>query len=244
MSGLSADAARGLTVDRTWETRTDDDQNLVWSVDEQQGFVQGPLELAFLCDKHLTLNLDDGQLALSIRSGQLEAVFLPGSHHLAVGTGDGALSPEGQLIFLLTEFPIHLRWREGVSIHVAKGDGQLDRLSVIGSCTCVIDGPADFWRCFLAGTDQIGEEFIRKVIDALVRSRLEALVADLVEQGMGGTAAAQARLLQLTPEEFGEELYEYGLDCAQIAVYTAAPPVEESISSVAGQFRRDGDYGA
>ena len=241
MGEIRDDDYRGLKVDRTWETLPADGRVLAWSVDHEAGLVQGPLDLAFLDGKQLVLNLDDGQVALLVRSEDLEAIFLPGSHHLTVGGDATTLTPDGQLVFLLTSAPVQLRWREGTSLHVIGDDGQDRRASVIGHCTCLIGGPARFWRCFLAGVEEIGEEYILKVIDTLVRSRLEAIVADAVQQSIGGAGAAQTRLTQLTPEEFSEELQEYGLECVQIAVYTATPPVEESVSSTAGQFPCDGD---
>jgi len=243
MGEIHDDSYSGLKVDRTWEPLPADGRVLAWSVDHEAGLVQGPLDLAFLDGKQLVLNLDDGQVALLIHSEDLEAIFLPGSHHLTVGDDATTLTRDGQLVFLLTSAPVQLRWREGTSLHVIGDDGQERRESVIGHCTCLIDGPARFWSCFLAGVKEIGEEYILKVIDALVRSRLEAIVAEAAGQGIGGAGAAQTRLTQLTPEEFSEELQEYGLECVQIAVYTATPPVEEPVSSTAGQFHHDGDNG-
>jgi len=220
-----------IQVSKTWESVSTPQDAIEWSVTTDGGLVQGPLDLEFLRSKQIALNLSDGQVALLLTNDEVNAVFVAGSHLLSIGSATGQLAPDGNMLFLATGQPIHLRWRHDSALHVNGPDLSTDSIPLIGSCTCLIGGPLRFYRSFLAGAERTDDDFLGRIIDTLVRSHLESVLDSICHApGVGpaiNPAVLQSRLTQLSTDELSEELDEFGLMCTQLAVYTATPPIED-----------------
>ena len=50
-----------------------------------------------------------------------------------------------------------------------------------------------------------------------------------------GPAEIQSRLTRLTPEDLADDLVPCGLACVNLAIYTAAPPVENEFVTAGAQ---------
>lgn len=196
-----------------------------WSVNPDQGLVQGPLDLGFLDGKRIALTLRAGQMALVVAQEELQAVYLDGCHVLAVGREDEDLSADSHLVFLDVNNGLDVGWTADEPLAGgAAGD-------VIGNCTLYIEGPGRFFATFLAGVDDWNEEFILRVVRQATGSALERILKVVATDPMG----LQARLANLDPADLDEELAPLGLRCRRAALYTSAPPVESG-ADAAGQF--------
>ena len=63
-----------------------------WSVDQELGLIQGPLDLEFMRGKRMLLALEQGQYALLVGDNSLKAVYLEGGKQSIAGTAGGGLT--------------------------------------------------------------------------------------------------------------------------------------------------------
>lgn len=219
---MSADylTDKGLGHGRDWTVLPADNGPLEWTIDPEDGLVQGPLELESFRGRRLTLVLTEGQYALLVLDHGLAGVYLDGAHTLDVGTGENQLPPSSRLVFLAAERTLDVVWnRDNPLGMTVRGGDQL-----IGGCSLVVEKPACFYRTFLAGTDDSDPGFVSRLIDQYVRGLVENLIGDLDPDA--GTAAIQSRLTALSPGDLADDLETCGLRCVNLALYTAVPPVE------------------
>ncbi|MBE0566965.1 MAG: hypothetical protein IH621_13475 [Krumholzibacteria bacterium] len=224
--------SRGLGHGRDWSVLPAEGAAYEWTIDPQQGLVQGPLDLEFLRGQRVALHLEPGQIALLVRGRSLQAVFLDGGHILDIGDGDGQIPPDCRLVFVAQTRSLDASWTRDDPLDA--GDG----VAVIGSCTLAISGPGRFFETFLAGLEAWDEPFLLR----LVRQAVQAAVAGMLEGGEADPLRLQARLTALDPAELDDELGPCGLACVRAAFYTATPPVGSGRAADAGQFtsvRRD-----
>lgn len=180
-----------------------------WTIDDAAGFLQGPLDLAFLDGKVLDLHLDAGQVALLSDGSDVAAAFLPGQHVLTVGHEGGDLPSRGSLLFLTTGADIRLRWPDG-------------------DCRLRLTSPVAFHAAFLRRSEKVGQEFVLRVLTALVRDRLEA--APRTPEGAGtGELAATAP----TRRELERALGPLGLTCLALRLGPARAPATTPASTPA-----------
>jgi len=217
----------GLNHGRNWTTLPDDEAVVDWSVQPDQGLVQGPLDLEFLRGRKVALSLEPGQVALLICDDSLQAVYLDGGHILDVGHGRGQVPCSGHLIFLAVGQGLDIRWSSVEPLELGESGPGL-----IGHCTLAIEGPGRFHDTFLAGDDQWDEDFIMRLVRQATRAALERVLAD---NGLDA-GRLQARLANLEPADLDEELAPLGLSCRRTALYTAAPPIEMAPADTTGQF--------
>lgn len=218
----------GMRQDRrhTWRTEGTDEAVIDWSVNPDQGLVQGPLDLGFLDGQRIALTLQAGQIALLIDGDGLQTVYLDGCHVLAVGSGRGDLPTDGHLVFLDVSRGLNVRWTAEESVSAGAGG------EIIGNCTLTISGPGRFFETFLAGVDEWDEDFIRRVVRQAARAAVERALEEVASDPL----RLQTRLANLDPMDLDEELVPLGLGCSRAALYTSAPPVETAIPDVTGQF--------
>jgi len=222
---MSADylTDKGLGNGRNWSALPAEEGPLEWSVDPEGALVQGPLELESFRGRRLLLVLEEGQYALLVGEQGLAGVYLDGAHTLDVGTGENQVPPGARLIFLAAERTLDVAWnRENPLGITGRGGDQL-----IGGCRLEVARPACFYRTFLDGSEGSDPEFVTRLIDQYVRGLLENLLDDLDPRG--GTAAVQSRLTALGPQDLADDLETCGLRCVNLALYTAAPPVESDL---------------
>lgn len=220
---------RGLTNGRQWAALPLDGGPIEWSVSADQGYVQGPLDLEFLRGQKLSLLLTEGQQALLVQDGQLRAVYLDGAHYLEIGQGERQIPPSCQLIFLALEQSLRLRWPRTAPL----AWGPEPEQTLIGNCSLSIEWPGRFFGTFLQGQPQPDPDFILRLIDQMIRGLFEDLLTVGVDsETTAGAYELQARLTRLSPADLNDELNSCGLNCTRLAVYTAAPPVEDQIREV------------
>ncbi len=217
----------GLSNGRQWSALPLDGAPIEWSIDPQKGYIQGPLELEFMRGQKLSLILEEGQQALLVHEGQLQAVYLDGAHYLEIGCGQRQIDPSCQLIFLALNEPLRLRWPRSEPLRWGPTADQ----SVIGSCSLVIEWPGRFFGTFLQGQQHPDPEFIERLINQIV----SGLFAEHLGGGPAGEGTPlanelQARLTRITPSDLNEDLNACGLSCTHLAVYTATPPIEDDMS--------------
>ena len=217
----------GLKHGRNWTLLPDDEAVVDWSVQPDQGLVQGPLDLEFLQGRRVLLTLDPGQVALLVCDASVQAVYLDGGHMLDVGHGRGQVPSRGNMVFLTIGRGLKISWNATAPLAM-NGNGP----GLIGHCTLAIDGPGRFYDTFLAGNDQWDEAFIMRLVRQATLSALERVLA---ETGTDSTRL-QVRLANLDPSDLDDELVPLGLSCRTTSLYTAAPPVEAIPSEVTGQF--------
>ncbi len=214
----------GLQSGRDWDSVPADEGPLEWTLDHRQGLIQGPLDLEFLRGRKISLVLEPGQMAMLIQDGDLKAVYLDGAHYLDIGHGNHQVPAESRLIFLATNRHINLNWPPQAPLRMGPN---LDE-ALIGGCSLTIDGPARFYRTFLDTPEIPDPDFLVHLIDQLVRGILEELLSDLFDPAATTEPAEiQSRLTRLVPEELADDLAPCGLACVNLAVYTAAPPVDD-----------------
>jgi hypothetical protein len=213
----------GLQNGRDWDSIPADEGPIEWSLDHRQGLVQGPLDLEFLRGRKMSLALESGQMALLVQDSDLKAVYLDGAHYLDIGHGNHQVPADGQLVFLAADRNINLNWSRATPLQLGPGRQE----ALIGGCSLTIDGPARFFRTFLDTPEMPNPEFLVGLIDQMVRGILEENLGSLFGSAeLAGPAEFQARLTRLTPGDLADDLMSCGLACLNLAIYTAAPPVE------------------
>ena len=214
----------GLQNGRDWESLPADEGPLEWTLDHRHGLIQGPLDLEFLRGRKISLVLETGQMAMLIQDDDLKAVYLDGAHYLDIGHGSHQVPAESHLIFLATNRHINLNWSPQAPLRLGPNRDE----ALIGGCSLTIDGPARFYRTFLNTPDMPDPDFLVHLIDQLVRGVLEEFLGDLFDSAATHEPAEiQSRLTRLVPEELADDLAPCGLACVNLAIYTAAPPVED-----------------
>jgi hypothetical protein len=215
---------KGLQSGREWDTLPPDEGPLEWSLDHRQGLIQGPLDLEFLRGRKVSLVLEPGQMALLTQDDDLKAVYLDGAHYLDIGHGNHQVPADGKLIFLAADRNIHLNWSHETPLRLGENCDE----ELIGGCSLAIDGPARFYRTFLDTPEMPDPDFLGRLVDQLVRGVLEEFLGVMFDSTSNpGPAEIQSRLMRLTPEDLADHLVPCGLACVNLALYTAAPPVEE-----------------
>jgi len=185
----------------------------------EQGLIQGPLDLEFLRGRKISVVLEPGQMAMLIQDSELKAVYLDGAHYLDIGHGSHQVPAESSLIFLAANRHINL---------------------MIGGCSLTIDGPARFYRTFLDTPDMPESDFLVCLIDQFVRGVLEEFLGSLFDPAAAPSPAEiQSRLTRLTPKDLADDLAPCGLSCVNLALYTAAPPVDDEFAPQAEQETDD-----
>ena len=205
---------------RRWSAQSGDELPIDWSVDSADGLLQGPLDLGFLDGRRLALALTEGQSALLLGEGRVQAVYPMGRHHLLIGAGDHGIDPAWRLLFLTSGAGLALRWTAESPLRCGPGNS----LDLIGSSRLEISDPRAFHDTFLAGVDAPDTAFVQVLIDRLV----QAAVAGRLETA--SPTEAQARLTGLGPADLTDDLAPCGLVCRELAVYTAHPPVDQDRS--------------
>jgi len=213
----------GLDNGRDWETLPVDEGPIEWTLDHRQGLIQGPLDLEFLRGRKISLALEPGQMALLIQDKDLKAVYLDGAHYLDIGHGNHQVPADSSLVFLAANRHINLNWSRQTPLEL----GHTCDEALIGGCSLAIDGPARFYRTFLDTPEMPDPEFLARLIDQMVRGILEDMLGTMFgSTETAGPAEIQSRLTRLTPEDLADDLAPCGLACVNLAIYTAAPPVE------------------
>jgi hypothetical protein len=214
---------QGLQSGRDWDTLPPAEGPIDWSLDSRLGFLQGPLDLEFLRGRKISLVLEPAQVALLVQNNDLKAVYLDGAHYLDIGHGTHQVPADGKLIFLAADQHLSLSWSREAPLRLGAKHGQ----ELIGSCALTIDGPARFFRTFLDTPELPDADFLRRLIDQLVRGILEECLGYLFDSAVAlGSAEIQSRLTRLAPEDLADHLFPCGLSCVNVALYTAAPPVD------------------
>jgi hypothetical protein len=225
---------QGLGHGRDWALLPDDEAVIDWSVQPEQGLVQGPLDLEFLRGRRVSLTLDTGQVALLVCDNTVQAVYLDGGHVLDIGHGRGQVPCRAAMVFLTIGHGIEIRWTGGSPLMMGAAGP-----AVIGHCTLAIAGPGRFHDTFLAGNEQWDEAFILRLVRQATRSALERVLGETdLDPNI-----LQSRLANLDPADLDEELEPLGLSCRRAALYTSAPPMELAPVEAAGQFSVPGDNG-
>jgi hypothetical protein len=218
---------QGLNHGRDWDTLPTDEGPLEWTLDHRQGLIQGPLDLEFLRGRKMSLILEPGQMALLLQEGGLKAVYLDGAHYLDIGHGAHQVPADSSLLFLAADRHINLNWSRQEPLEVGKDQHQ----ALIGGCSLAIDAPARFFRTFLDTPETPDAEFLVRLVDQVVRGALEDLLGTVLEGvEAGGPGGIQSRLTRLSPADLADDLDPCGLACVNLAVYTAAPPVENEFT--------------
>ncbi len=233
----------GIHTCRTWETQLADDTPLTWSVDPNDGLIQGPLDLHFLRGRKILLQLAPSQIALLIREGNLLAVFLEGTYPLAVGRTGGQIPVDSEMIFLAADRPFQVTWNRNDHLWRTTGEKQNRRVGIRGRCECKVTGPARFFGAFLRHSEDVGESFTLRVLDALIRSRLEKIL----NQGEPPAAADLAdprawedRLERMSPADLNPVLEDLGITCTSLEIQTVSRDQASGILTT-GQPVADGD---
>lgn len=145
---------------------------LAWSIDDADGWLQGPLDLAYLAGRCLSLTLRDGQSALLVDDERALATFGAGTRELPVDA-DGRARGGRRLLFFVAgrgpdlawtaESPL---WREGDCAHLT------------GACSLDVCDPALFFDTFLAGGGIADATFVQVLVNRLTQGLIDRLAAD------------------------------------------------------------------
>jgi len=219
---------------RVSDLQTPSEDVIYWSIDPDEGLIQGPLDLGFMRGKLLHITLSPQQLALHVQSGELQAVFLEGTHALRVGPAQGQLPQESELLFLQMDHPLAFLWSGADSVWVPTQDDQQQELRIDGQCNCLISGPERFYATFLRNAESQGEPFMRRLIDTLIRSQCERRLGQELHGRPLTAEAVSTAATKLTPEDLSPELTKYGLCCSQLALQVT-PSVKGKITHSTGQ---------
>lgn len=202
--------------------------SIEWSVDASGGPLQGPLALAFLAGREMSLHLQRGQVALLLDAGRLRAVLGAGRHALRIGDGEGALDPRWHLLFLDTAGGLPVRWTAESPLRCGPGGD----IALIGGGRLDVADPAAFHAAFLAGAEVPDPSLVTALADRLlqaaVASRLAVAAGDAAGDAGWSPAAVQARLTTLAAPDLSDDLAPCGLSCRELSVYTMAPPVDSA----------------
>lgn len=200
-----------------------------WSVDASGGPLQGPLALAFLAGREMSLHLQRGQVALLLDAGRLRAVLGAGRHALHIGEGDGALDPRWHLLFLDTAGGLPVRWTAEAPLRCGPGGD----IALIGGGRLDVSDPAAFHAAFLAGALLADPALVAALADRLLQAAVAArLSVPATGSADWSPAAVQARLTLLRAQDLADDLAPCGLSCRELAVYTAMPPVDNARASL------------
>lgn len=229
-----------LVHDSTWEHHDDGAEVHEWSIDPNQGLVQGPLDLSFFIGQHLVLHLQEDQVALLESDGDLKSIFFAGTHRLEI-SDDARQAPAARVVFLHVGAPINLRWRNEAALWIDGPGAVRCPMPFIGACSLTISDPGAFWYAFLRGAEVYEAPALCRVLDALVRSRMETHLTQLAADRATDPATLQSLLPNLCADSLNDDLQEYGLMCQQLATYTRQPPVADLVPEAAGQFAGPGD---
>ena len=217
----------GLQSSRKWESLPADEGPLEWTLDHKQGLIQGPLDLEFLRGRKISVVLEPGQMAMLIQESELKAVYLDGAHYLDIGHGSHQVPAESSLIFLAANRHINLNWSRQAPMRLGPNNDD----ALIGGCSLTIDGPARFYRTFLDTPEMPEPDFLVCLIDQFVRGVLEEFLGNLFDPAAAPSPAEiQSRLTRLTPKDLADDLAPCGLSCVNLALYTAAPPVDDEFA--------------
>lgn len=194
-----------------------------WSVDNADGPLQGPLALAFLRGRHLSLHLKAGQQALLLGEGRLQAVLGPGRHGMDIGDRFGDVDERWQLLFLCAPDGLSMRWTTDAPLRC----GDTGQWQLIGGCRLDVVDASAFHGTFLAGVQAVDPAFVLLLVARLAQAAIAGrLLPPAPGTGVATEAALQARLTGLRAQDLAEELAPCGLACRELAVYTAAAPVD------------------
>ena len=223
---------KGLNSGRTWTAVPAPGCPAAWTLDSNREFLKGPLALAEFCGHRISFFLEDGQFGFLAQDEELQAVYLDGGHNLEIGELPGQIHPDGRLYLLAADRPVILRWtnKRPLTLDNLPGPG------IIGSCTLQISAPGRFFQAFLGQDASCNEACLAVAMDLVARETLEGILGVACSVGGADSATIQSTLTRLGHEDLSEELDEYGLACSQLAVYTAAPPVEYCSDTDSGQF--------
>jgi hypothetical protein len=217
-------------IDRstTWQEH-DPEHVVTWTPATPPRAVEGPLALDLFAGRLLVLQLAPGQVAVHEVDRRPRRVLLDGCHHLEIGHGPDAVTPEGSVVFLRPDVPLAWRWTVGCELHVDAGGGDFIDLPLRGACALSLADPCRFHERVLAGLGELQLATLTDVLDTLVRSRLEARLHDLVDRGRLDVLQASVRLEALTAEDLADDLAPQGLSCERLQVAIPAPR-EESVT--------------
>lgn len=203
------------------------DRATEWTMDPNQGTVQGPLDLGFFLDRKLRLVLKSDQVALLIANetgGHLKSVYYGGTHLLEIGVGQGLIPSDCQLAFLDLGQVFRMSWTR---MNPVVWGPEHDR-SLIGKCAVRIVDPEKFYRTFLAGNRYWEPAFLQRLVEQVARGAVETLLQESgFEPRSVSFAQLQAGITRLHAEDLTGPLEACGLVCENLAVYTAAPPIGE-----------------
>ncbi len=205
-----------------------------WTVAPEQGVIQGPLDLAHFADVGLRLTLRNGQCALVEHAGALAGVLGAGVHEVPC-------DESRRLYFLHLDQPVCWQWQEGAVLWVGPRASRR-AVPIIGACAVTVADVPRFYRTFLCGPESLETGHVPRLLDAMVRERLEARLERVTADGETDAATIQTLLAHVTAEDLAEDLDEYGLVCVRLAVYTRQAPVVET--TLAGHFSGHRDNNA
>ncbi len=197
-----------------------------WRVAPEQGVVQGPLDLALFAGERLQLTLQEGQCALLERAGALVGVLGAGVHEVAGGGSCRAY-------FVHLDRPVSWQWQEGSVLWVGPRAARR-AVPIIGACAVLVANATSFYRACLHGARPLEDGHLPRLLDAVVRDRLESRMERVAAAGAADPATIQTLLANVAPRDLTEDLDEYGLACTHLAVYTRQAPVVET--TLAGHF--------
>jgi hypothetical protein len=196
-----------------------------WTMDPNQGTVQGPLDLGFFLDRTFRLVLKDDQVALLTEAGNLRSVYFGGTHLLEIGNDRGRIAPDCRLAFLDLGQVFKLSWSRMNPVVWGREHDQ----ALIGKCSLRIIDAEKFYRTFLAGNRLWEPAFLQRLVEQVARGAVEALLTESgLEPRSVSFAELQARITRLHADDLTGPLEAFGLTCDNLAVYTAAPPIGES----------------
>ena len=235
MSPIHLDRQNSLRLVKTLEYQPSSEDVLAWSMADAGEAVQGPLDLGFLRGKVLQLVLQERQVALQVEDGRLLAVFLEGNHTLRIGPGAGELSPGSEIVFLNLASSLELSWKGDAHVLVREGDEEPRELRLVGECACRIAAPEAFYAAFLRHAEHEGPHLTRRVLDALIRARIEQHLGELAAERQLDPDRFATELERLGPEDVAPGLGRLGLSCQALAVRAAGKPSPAAAPETAGQ---------
>jgi len=198
-----------------------------WSVDSVDGPVQGPLALAFLQGRELTLQLGHDQTALLTGDGRLRAVYGPGRHRLRVGGAPGGIDARWHLLFLCLGEVLDVRWTAAAPLRC----GSRGELTLVGGARLALGDAAAFHDAFLAGAETVDPALVVTLADRLLQAAVAARLAPAATGDDDGFAhepavALRARLAALRPGDLAAHLAPCGLACRSLDIQAACGDIE------------------
>ncbi len=177
---------------------------LAWSVNDADGWLQGPLDLAYLGGHPLSLTLRPGQAALLVDDLRVLAGYGAGTHDVATdGTG------VRRLLFFAAGPGPELRWPAECPLRLADPQPPL-----VGSVGLDVADPVRFFETFLAGGGALDPAFVL------------VLAGRLVQDAIAGHGAGRAP----TASDLGDALAPCGLACRRVALQAAAKPARADVA--------------